>query len=232
MTRMYQFSYVTVKVHRGQVRRSATREPGADAPQQLTTRMAAALVAPHTRRHRPHRDPKTAGCAQVSPVQDQTCWPARRNRRKFMIVIRAGTAPTFTDPAALTAPTAALAGTSFVERTGTWPTHGDSRASRNKIEVLARGNHGLDRGASSQDFRDGAHTQGGGLTATIKVTVRDSGVTEVNGTPVSLPARSAATRVRFGCRNMLPGVLDDALLADWCLRYLGVPLNRVFFRSG
>jgi Phosphotransferase enzyme family len=31
---------------------------------------------------------------------------------------------------------------------------------------------------------------------------------------------------------MLPGVLDDALLADWCLRYLGVPLNRVFFRSG
>jgi len=27
-------------------------------------------------------------------------------------------------------------------------------------------------------------------------------------------------------------VLDDALLADWCLRYLGVPLNRVLFRSG
>jgi len=27
-------------------------------------------------------------------------------------------------------------------------------------------------------------------------------------------------------------VLGDALLADWCLRYLGVPLNRVLFRSG
>ncbi len=27
-------------------------------------------------------------------------------------------------------------------------------------------------------------------------------------------------------------MLDDALLADWCLRYLGVPLNRVLFRSG
>ena len=27
-------------------------------------------------------------------------------------------------------------------------------------------------------------------------------------------------------------MLGDALLADWCLRYLGVPLNRVLFRSG
>ncbi len=27
-------------------------------------------------------------------------------------------------------------------------------------------------------------------------------------------------------------MLDDAFLADWCLRYLGVPLNRVLFRSG
>jgi len=27
-------------------------------------------------------------------------------------------------------------------------------------------------------------------------------------------------------------VLGDALLADWCQRYLGVPLNRVLFRSG
>jgi hypothetical protein len=35
-----------------------------------------------------------------------------------------------------------------------------------------------------------------------------------------------------GRRRTLPGVLDDALLADWCLRYLGVPLNRVLFRSG
>jgi hypothetical protein len=26
-------------------------------------------------------------------------------------------------------------------------------------------------------------------------------------------------------------VLDDALLADWCLRYLQAPLNRVLFRS-
>src|SRR5258708_20105345 len=33
-------------------------------------------------------------------------------------------------------------------------------------------------------------------------------------------------------RNTLPGVLDDALLADWCLRYLGVPFGRVLFRSG
>src|SRR5215475_6614816 len=31
---------------------------------------------------------------------------------------------------------------------------------------------------------------------------------------------------------MLPGVLDDALLADWCLRYLGAPFKRVLFRSG
>jgi Phosphotransferase enzyme family len=30
----------------------------------------------------------------------------------------------------------------------------------------------------------------------------------------------------------LPGVLDDALLADWCRRYLGAPLERVLFRSG
>jgi hypothetical protein len=30
-----------------------------------------------------------------------------------------------------------------------------------------------------------------------------------------------------GRRSTLPGVLDDALLADWCLRYLGLPLNRV-----
>ena len=30
----------------------------------------------------------------------------------------------------------------------------------------------------------------------------------------------------------LPGVLDDGLLADWCLRYLGAPLDRVLFRSG
>src|SRR6266516_4786678 len=36
----------------------------------------------------------------------------------------------------------------------------------------------------------------------------------------------------FSKLNTLPGVLDDALLADWCLRYLGVPLNRVLFRSG
>jgi hypothetical protein len=27
-------------------------------------------------------------------------------------------------------------------------------------------------------------------------------------------------------------VLDDALLADWCLRYLGAPFERVLFRSG
>ena len=27
-------------------------------------------------------------------------------------------------------------------------------------------------------------------------------------------------------------MLDDGLLADWCLRYLGVPLDRVLFRSG
>ena len=33
-------------------------------------------------------------------------------------------------------------------------------------------------------------------------------------------------------RNTLPGVLDDALLADWCLRYLGAPFERVLFRSG
>jgi hypothetical protein len=40
-------------------------------------------------------------------------------------------------------------------------------------------------------------------------------------------------RVRLsGHRNTLPGVLDDALLADWCLRYLGAPPNRVLFRSG
>ena len=30
----------------------------------------------------------------------------------------------------------------------------------------------------------------------------------------------------------LPGVFDDRLLADWCLRYLGAPLDRVLFRSG
>ena len=30
----------------------------------------------------------------------------------------------------------------------------------------------------------------------------------------------------------LPGVLDDALLADWCLRHLGAPFERVLFRSG
>src|SRR5258708_20174587 len=33
-------------------------------------------------------------------------------------------------------------------------------------------------------------------------------------------------------RNTLPGVLDDQLLADWCLRYLGAPFGRVLFRSG
>jgi hypothetical protein len=27
-------------------------------------------------------------------------------------------------------------------------------------------------------------------------------------------------------------VLDDAFLADWCLRYLGAPFERVLFRSG
>ena len=27
-------------------------------------------------------------------------------------------------------------------------------------------------------------------------------------------------------------MLDDALLADWCLRYLGAPFGRVLFRSG
>jgi hypothetical protein len=27
-------------------------------------------------------------------------------------------------------------------------------------------------------------------------------------------------------------VLDDALLAGWCLRYLGAPFERVLFRSG
>lgn len=27
-------------------------------------------------------------------------------------------------------------------------------------------------------------------------------------------------------------MLDDALLADWCLRYLGAPFERVLFRSG
>jgi hypothetical protein len=32
--------------------------------------------------------------------------------------------------------------------------------------------------------------------------------------------------------NTLPGVLDDALLADWCLRYLGAPVEQVIFRSG
>lgn len=31
---------------------------------------------------------------------------------------------------------------------------------------------------------------------------------------------------------ILLSVLDAALLADWCLRYLGVPLERVVFRSG
>src|SRR5262249_14976704 len=30
----------------------------------------------------------------------------------------------------------------------------------------------------------------------------------------------------------LPRVFDDGLLADWCLRYLGAPLDRVLFRSG
>jgi len=38
--------------------------------------------------------------------------------------------------------------------------------------------------------------------------------------------------VRFRAGITLPGVLDDGLLADWCLRYLGVPLDRVLFRSG
>jgi hypothetical protein len=33
-------------------------------------------------------------------------------------------------------------------------------------------------------------------------------------------------------RHTLPGVLDDGLLADWCVRHLGGPLDRVLFRSG
>ena len=32
--------------------------------------------------------------------------------------------------------------------------------------------------------------------------------------------------------TILLGVLDDALLADWCLRYMDAPLKRVLFRSG
>jgi Ser/Thr protein kinase RdoA (MazF antagonist) len=32
--------------------------------------------------------------------------------------------------------------------------------------------------------------------------------------------------------DTLRRVLDDALLADWCLRYLGAPFERVLFRSG
>jgi hypothetical protein len=31
---------------------------------------------------------------------------------------------------------------------------------------------------------------------------------------------------------ILLGVLDNALLADWCLRYLDAPFKRVLFRSG
>ena len=38
-------------------------------------------------------------------------------------------------------------------------------------------------------------------------------------------------RGRFRIAILL-GVLDDALLADWCLRYLDAPLKRVLFRSG
>lgn len=33
-------------------------------------------------------------------------------------------------------------------------------------------------------------------------------------------------------RNTLPGVLDDPALAQWCVQYLGAPLDRVVFRSG
>jgi Phosphotransferase enzyme family len=36
---------------------------------------------------------------------------------------------------------------------------------------------------------------------------------------------------RFQTRDT-SGVLDNALLADWCLRYLDAPLKRVLFRSG
>lgn len=35
-----------------------------------------------------------------------------------------------------------------------------------------------------------------------------------------------------GPANTLPGVFDDALLADWCRRHLGAPFERVIFRSG
>jgi hypothetical protein len=35
-----------------------------------------------------------------------------------------------------------------------------------------------------------------------------------------------------GLRTTLPRVLDDGLLADWCLRHLGGPVERVLFRSG
>jgi hypothetical protein len=42
----------------------------------------------------------------------------------------------------------------------------------------------VDRGASSEGFRDSAHAQGRGAYGNDQDTVRDSGVTEVNGTPV------------------------------------------------
>jgi hypothetical protein len=44
-------------------------------------------------------------------------------------------------------------------------------------------------------------------------------------------ARSAACR-RVSCVEILLGVLDDVVLADWCRRYLGAPPGRVLFRSG
>src|SRR5215475_8000202 len=47
------------------------------------------------------------------------------------------------------------------------------------------------------------------------------------------PSANRSATVQSADRGItLPGVLDDGLLADWCRRYLGVPLDRVLFRSG